>query len=186
MRSLNPSARHFDVRSERGALQAPLPAFTSGLMSVANGNTAAVSDDQVIAAALRILSGRIKGTVALANPRVIRDYIAVRFAGLEHEVFACLYLDVRHRVIACEELFRGTIDGAVVHGREVVKRALAHNAAAVILAHNHPSGVAEPSAADRKITQRLKEALNLVDIRVVDHLVVGGAVVESFLERGLL
>jgi DNA repair protein RadC len=112
--------------------------------------------------------------------------LALRFAGLEHEVFACIYLDSRHRPIACEELFRGTIDGTSVHTREVVKRALVHNAAAVILAHNHPSGVAEPSQADELITRRLKEALALVDIRVLDHLIVGSGLVESMAERGCM
>ena len=101
------------------------------------------------------------------------------------EVFACLFLDNRHRVIAYEELFRGTIDGASVHPREVVKRALHFNTAAVILAHNHPSGIAEPSQADERITQRLKDALALVDIRLLDHMIIGDDVV-SFAERGLL
>lgn len=123
---------------------------------------------------------------ALANPRATRDFLYSRLRDLGHEVFCCLYLDNRHRVLAFEELFRGTIDGASVHPREVVKRALANNAAAVILAHNHPSGVAEPSQADELITQRLKEALSLVDIRVLDHLIVGDGRCESFAERGLL
>jgi DNA repair protein RadC len=123
---------------------------------------------------------------ALANPRATREFLRMRLRDLEHEVFCCLYLDNRHRVIAFEELFRGTIDGASVHPREVVKRALIRNAAAVILAHNHPSGVAEPSQADESITRRLKDALALVDIRVLDHLVVGDAACTSFAERGLL
>ena len=123
---------------------------------------------------------------ALANPRATRDFLRMRLRDLPHEVFCCVYLDNRHRVIAFEELFRGTIDGASVHPREVVKQALARNAAAVILVHNHPSGLAEPSQADELITRRLKEALGLVDIRVLDHLVVGDAVCESFAERGLL
>jgi DNA repair protein RadC len=97
-----------------------------------------------------------------------------------------LYLDNRNRVITCQELFRGTIDGASVYPREVVKEALAHNAAAVILVHNHPSGVAEPSQADELITRRLKQALSLVDIRVLDHVIVGDGACESFAERGLL
>ena len=101
-------------------------------------------------------------------------------------VFACLFLDNRHRVIKYEELFRGTIDGASVHPREVVKRALHHNSAAVILAHNHPSGVAEPSLADEAITRRLKDALSLVDVRVLDHFVVAAGESVSFAERGLL
>lgn len=123
---------------------------------------------------------------ALANPRATREFLRMRLRDLPYEVFAIVYLDSRHRVIGFEELFRGTIDGASVHPREVVKQALAKNAAAVILTHNHPSGLAEPSQADELITRRLKEALALVDIRVLDHLVVGDAVCESFAERGLL
>lgn len=110
----------------------------------------------------------------------------MKLRDLDHEVFCCVYLDNRNRVIKCEELFRGTIDGATVHPREVVKRALAHNAAAVILAHNHPSGVAEPSQADELITRRIKESLGTVDIRVLDHLVIGDGHCESMAERGLL
>ncbi len=105
---------------------------------------------------------------------------------LAHEVFCCLYLDNRNRVISFDELFRGTIDGAAVYAREVVKQALARNATAVILAHNHPSGMAEPSLADELMTRRLREALALVDIRVLDHLVVGDSDCFSFAERGLL
>ncbi len=123
---------------------------------------------------------------ALTNPRSTRDYLRMRLRDLDHEVFCCLYLDNRNRVIACEELFRGTIDGATVHPREVVKRALSHNAAAVILAHNHPSGVAEPSQADELITRRIKESLATVDIRVLDHLVVGDGYCESMAERGMV
>jgi DNA repair protein RadC len=123
---------------------------------------------------------------ALANPRATREFLRVRLRDLPHEVFCCVFLDNRHRVIAFEELFRGTIDGASVHPREVVKQALSRNAAAVILAHNHPSGLAEPSQADQLITRRLKEALALVDIRVLDHVVIGDGVCESFAERGLL
>ena len=123
---------------------------------------------------------------ALANPRATRVFLRMRLRDLPLEVFCCVYLDNRNRVIGFEELFRGTIDGASVHPREVVKEALARNAAAVILAHNHPSGVAEPSQADEFITRRLKEALGLVDIRLLDHLVIGDGVCESFAERGLL
>jgi DNA repair protein RadC len=123
---------------------------------------------------------------ALANPRATREFLRMRLRDLPHEVFCCVYLDNRNRVIAFDELFRGTIDGASVHPREVVKEALARNAAAVILCHNHPSGIAEPSQADELITRRLKDALALVDIRVLDHLVVGDGVCESFAERGLL
>jgi len=122
----------------------------------------------------------------LANPQATRDFLRMRLRDLPHEVFCCVFLDNRHRVLAFEELFRGTIDGATVHTREVVKRALAHNAAAVIVSHNHPSGVAEPSQADEIITRRLKSALELVEIRLLDHLVVGDSQCESLAERGLL
>ena len=123
---------------------------------------------------------------ALANPRATREFLRARLRDRDHEVFCCLFLDNRHRVICFEEVFRGTLDGASVHPRDVVKRALARNAAAVILAHNHPSGVAEPSQADELITARLRDALGLVDIRVLDHIVVGDAACVSFAERGLL
>jgi DNA repair protein RadC len=122
----------------------------------------------------------------LANPRATRDFLRARLRDRDHEVFCCLFLDNRHRVIAFDEVFRGTIDGASVHPRDVVKLALARNAAAVILAHNHPSGVAEPSQADEMITSRLRDALALVDIRVLDHIVVGDGACVSFAERGLM
>ena len=123
---------------------------------------------------------------ALESPAATRNFLVSRLRDLPYELFCCLYLDNRHRLIAFQELFRGTIDGASVHPREVVREALCRNAAAVILAHNHPSGVAEPSQADELITLRLKEALALVDIRVLDHLIVGDSRCASFAERGLL
>lgn len=134
----------------------------------------------------RYLESSLQRDVALTSPADTRNYLKARLRAYPHEVFACLFLDNRHRVICFEELFTGTIDGASVHPREVVRRALYHNAAALIFAHNHPSGVAEPSHSDRQITQRLKDALGLIDVRVLDHLVVGDADVVSFAERGLL
>ena len=122
----------------------------------------------------------------LANPRAVGEYLRLHYAGQEREVFGVMFLDNRHRLIALEEMFLGTVDGASVHPREVVKRALKVNAAAVILAHNHPSGVAEPSQADELITVRVRDALALVDIRVLDHLIVGGTSVVSLAERGLI
>jgi DNA repair protein RadC len=121
---------------------------------------------------------------ALTSPAATRAYLSSRLREYPNEVFACLFLDNRHRVIEYEELFRGTIDGASVHPREVVRRALSHNAAALILAHNHPSGVAEPSEADRRITRRIREALELVDIRVLDHIIVGDGTLTSLAELG--
>ncbi len=122
----------------------------------------------------------------LDSPQATRQFLIARLRDTPHELFCCLHLDNRHRLIAYDELFRGTIDGASVHPREVVKQALARNAAAVILAHNHPSGIAEPSQADELITQRLREALQLVDIRVLDHLIVADNGCLSFAERGLI
>jgi DNA repair protein RadC len=123
---------------------------------------------------------------ALTSPDLVRDYLQLQLSDNSREVFACLLLDSQHRVICYEELFKGTIDSAAVHPREVVKLALSHNAAAIILAHNHPSGVAEPSQADQSITLRIKEALQLVDIRLLDHMVIGAGVTVSLAERGLI
>jgi DNA repair protein RadC len=136
--------------------------------------------------ARRCLGEQLKAIPALQNPRDSADYLRARLRDLPYEVFGCLYLDNRHRVLAFEELFRGTVDGASVHPREVVRACLRHNASAVIFAHNHPSGVAEPSAADRAITQLLRQALDLVGVRVLDHLVIGMGAPVSLAERGLL
>ena len=134
----------------------------------------------------RQLTDPLKAGPSLPSPRATRDFLVAKLRDLEHEVFCCLYLDKRHRLIHFEELFRGTIDGASVHPREIVKLALQRNAAAIIIAHNHPSGIAEPSQADELITQRVKEALALVDIRLLDHIIVGDGVSVSLAERGLL
>ena len=145
------------------------------------------SDDDIISAALAVLERRMRYSEAvMSSPDATRSYLRLKFAGLEHEVFACIFLDNRHRVIETEIMFRGTIDGASVHPREVVKAALRHNAAAVIFAHNHPSGVAEPSQADLHLTRRLREALGMVDIRTLDHIITGDGECVSFAERGLL
>jgi DNA repair protein RadC len=122
----------------------------------------------------------------LTSPLDTRHYLSAMLRGRPHEVFCCLFLDNRHRVLAFEELFRGTLNGAAVYPREVVKRAITLNAAAVILVHNHPSGVAEPSRADELLTQRLCEALGTIDIRVLDHFIVGEGRMTSFSERGLI
>ncbi len=122
----------------------------------------------------------------LTSPEATRAYLSAQLRGYSYEVFACLFLDNKHRIIKLEELFRGTIDGASVYPREVAKRALHHNASAVIFAHNHPSGIAEPSQADRLITDKLKQALNLFDIRVLDHFIIGDGVPFSFAEHGFI
>ena len=148
---------------------------------------ASTSKDSIIREALNILESRLRQPgEAMTSPHSVKDYLILKLAEKEHEMFCCLFLDNRHRVIAFEEMFRGTIDGASVHPREVVKEALRHNAAACILAHNHPSGWVEPSLADKNITWKLKEALALVDVRVLDHFIVGGTEAISFAERGLI
>jgi DNA repair protein RadC len=140
----------------------------------------------VLEIARRHLGETIRRGEALSDPRSAGEYLRLRLQDLDHEVFGALFLDSQHRVIAYEELAHGTLDGAAVYPREVVKRALRHSAAAVIFAHNHPSGVAEPSAADRMLTDRLRQALGLLDIRVLDHLVIGEGAPVSFSERGWL
>jgi DNA repair protein RadC len=150
------------------------------------GTAVPATEEAILAAARELLSLRVRRGRSLSSPQVVRDYLVVKLGARECETFCCLFLDSRHRLIEFVELFRGTIDGAAVHPREVVKEALRRNAAAVIFAHPHPSGVAEVSSADELITRRLKEALQLVDIRVLDHLIVAGGEVFSFAERGLL
>lgn len=132
----------------------------------------------------RHLAAQLERGEALADPTQAGQYFARKLRSLPHEVFACLFLDTRHRVLAYEELFRGTLDGAEVHPREVARRCLAHNAAAVIFGHNHPSGNGEASAADRAVTSRLKQALALIDVRMLDHFVIGDGAPLSMAARG--
>jgi DNA repair protein RadC len=140
----------------------------------------------VMEMARRALREKLAAGNALNSPSAVRDYLRMKLQTLPHEVFVVLFLDAQNRVIGSEELFRGTLTQTSVYPREVVKRALHHNAGAVIFAHNHPSGVAEPSHADETLTQALKQALALVDVRVLDHFIVAGSGVLSFAERGLL
>jgi DNA repair protein RadC len=142
--------------------------------------------DEVLQAAQRLLRQQLRGREVLSSPQVVRDFLRVKLGSLEHEVFAVLMLDAQHRLIEYVELFRGTVSQTSVYPREVVKESLARNAAALVLVHNHPSGVAEPSRADEHLTQTLKSALSLVDVRVLDHLIVAGSDVLSFAERGLI
>lgn len=138
----------------------------------------------VLELARRALSEELEAGVALSSPQTVRQYLQLSMASKSYESFAVLFLDVKNRLIAIEELFRGTLTHTSVYPREVVKAALAHNAASIIIAHNHPSGAPEPSAADHTLTQALKQALNLVDIRVLDHFVVAGRHIYSFAEHG--
>jgi len=136
--------------------------------------------------AARSLTEQLTIRESLTSPGAVRDLLSLKLAGLPHEVFICIQLDAQHRVIAVEELFRGTLTQTSVYPREVVKAALRANAAAVIFAHNHPSGVAQPSQSDELLTRNLREALSLVEIKVLDHFIVAGNQALSFAERGLL
>ena len=147
---------------------------------------AVAADDEIIAQALAILAKRVKHGDVLQSPQAVKDYLRLSIAGREHEVFGCVWLDSQNRVLAIEELFRGTLTQTSCYPREIVKGALAVNAGAVIFYHNHPSGVAEPSRADELLTSSLKQALAHVDVKVLDHFIVAGDSFLSFAERGLL
>jgi DNA repair protein RadC len=173
--------------SQFGSVGALLAAADGKLSRVSGLGPAKRSELQaVLELARRALKEQLTSSGALSSPGAVREYLRLALAGRDHEVFVALLLDAQHRVIACEELFRGTLSQTSVYPREVVKAALSHNAAAVIFAHNHPSGVAEPSSADELLTRSLKSALSLVDIQVLDHFIVAGGTAMSFAERGLL
>jgi len=169
--------------SLRALLEADLAAFSAHL---GLGPAKYSQLQAVLEMGRRHLAESLRRDSALESPQQVRDYLKARLRHEPHEIFGCLFLDTRHRVLAFEALFHGTIDGASVYPRQVVKRALAHNAAAVILTHNHPSGIAEPSQADRLLTTRLKDALALVDVRVLDHFIVGDGEPLSMAEHGWL
>lgn len=153
-------------------------------------STEKFDDDSIIEQAIKLIQSKLKTPgKALTSPNLVRDYLILHLAQFEEEHFSLVLLDNQHRVIGFENIFRGTIDSASIYPREVVKTVLAHNAAAVILAHNHPSGNAEPSNADIHLTKRLKDSLALIDVRVLDHIIVGGCnqtLTVSFAERGLI
>ncbi len=174
-----------DLLSEFGGLRQLLEADQANFTSHHGLGPAKYSQLQaVLEMGRRHLAASIQRESALESPQAVRDFLKAKLRHELHEVFACLFLDTKHRVLAFEVLFYGTIDGASVYPRQVVKRALANNAAALILTHNHPSGVAEPSQADKVLTERLKEALALVDVRVLDHFIVGDGEPLSMVENG--
>ena len=171
--------------SEFGSLRALLEADLAGFSQHLGLGPAKYAQLQaVLEMSRRHLAERLRRDSALESPQAVRDYLKARLRHEPHEVFGCLFLDAKHRVICFEALFFGSIDGASVYPRQVVKRALFHNAAATILVHNHPSGVAEPSQADRQLTERLKEALGLIEVRVLDHFIVGDGEPLSMAEFG--
>jgi DNA repair protein RadC len=170
-----------------GGLAGLFAAAPSDLAGVKGLGPAKVAQLQaVLELARRSLREEVRRDTVLTSPGAVRDYLRLTLAGRHHEVFMALFLDAQHRLLAAEELFRGSLTQTSVYPREVVKRALALNAGAVIFAHNHPSGVAEPSRSDELLTAALKQALALVDVRVLDHVIVAGGATASFAERGLL
>lgn len=145
-----------------------------------------LSDKEIIKAAKALLAGRMSGINVFTDVGIVRDYLITQYSEYKHEVFICLFCDTQHRLIANEVMFRGTIDGASVYPREIVRRAIELNAAAVILSHNHPSGSLSPSQADKLITRRLIDSLSLIDVRVLDHLIVGAGDAFSFAQHKLM
>jgi DNA repair protein RadC len=166
--------------------QLSLSIDSSLLVRDARGRYLLATAEQILDAARQVIDQRMHRGTAMTSPRAVCDFLRAKLSGFTHEVFAVLFLDHQHRLIAYAEMFRGTIDQASVYPREVVKEALAHNAAAVIFSHNHPSGSPIPSGADEAITRRLREALALVNIKVLDHIVVAGNDTTSMAESGLL
>ncbi|MFU4936696.1 DNA repair protein RadC [Pseudomonas paraeruginosa] len=165
--------------------QLSFPSFDSSLLvRDAHGRYLPASADDILEAARQVIDQKMQRGAEFTSPTLVKEYLRNKLAGFEHEVFAVLFLDTRHRLIEYREMFHGTIDSASVYPREVVKEALRLNAAAVILSHNHPSGNPEPSSADKVLTQRLKEALELVEVRTLDHVIVAGSATASFAERG--
>jgi DNA repair protein RadC len=161
--------------------------FTNALLvRDIDGQYRVASADEVLSQAWGVLAERVKPGVALSSPQDVKDYLRLAIGMLEHEVFCVVFLDAQHRVIELRQMFRGTVTQTSVYPREVVKEALQLNSSAVIFAHNHPSGVAEPSRADEHLTQTLKSALLMFDVRVLDHLIVTASAVLSMAERGLI
>lgn len=176
-----------DLLSHFGSLKALLAANAESFCARPGMGPAKFSEIQAaLELGRRYLAEEIKHSDAMRNPADTRRYLRAKLSGYTHEVFGVMFLDSQNQVLAFDEIFHGTIDSCSVHPREIVKRALAHHASAVILAHNHPSGHCEPSAADRALTKRLQEALALIDVRTLDHIVVGQAESVSFAERGWL
>ncbi len=175
-----------DLVGKFGSLHGLFSASQDQLTAVNGmGEAKFVQLQAVLEMAKRALHEEIKLADALSNPQAVRDYLRMTLARLPHEVFVAVFLTAQNRVIAVDELFRGTLTQTSVYPREVVKRALAHNAASVILAHNHPSGEATPSQADRALTKTLAEALSVIDVRVLDHFIVAPGASLSFAEQGL-
>ena len=172
--------------SQRSNPSTETPSTQELLVRNEDGTYRQATADEVLRHARQVLSRWVRRGATMSSPEAVKDFLRLRIGTLDHELFAVLFLDAQNRIIEIKDMFRGTLTQTSVYPREVVKDALALNAASVILAHNHPSGLAEPSRADELLTQALKTALALVDVRVLDHLVVAAAHTISFAERGLL
>ena len=172
--------------SSSSNVSAAVAASNALLVRDVNGQYRPASSEEVLQRARQVLSHRVRRGSPMCSPQVVKDFLRLTIGTLEHEMFTVVYLDAQHRLIAIKELFHGSISQTSVYPREVLKEALKLNAGAVVLAHNHPSGVAEPSRADEFLTQALKTALAMVDVRVLDHLVVTADDIVSMAERGLL
>ena len=167
--------------------QLSFSSFDASLMvRDAQGRYLLATADQILEAARQAIEHKMQRGASFSSPAAVKEYLRAKLAGFEHEVFAVLFLDTQHRLIEYAEMFRGTIDSASVYPRELVKEALRLNAAAVIVSHNHPSGNPKPSAADKALTSQLQQALTLVDVRTLDHIIVAGCATTSFAECGLL
>jgi DNA repair protein RadC len=175
-----------DLFSSLDSFQALSVAASALLVRDVAGQYRPAEANEVLLAAQQLLAAQVRGSDLMDSPAVVKDFLRSRLGHLPHEVFAVVHLDSQHRVIDYVEMFRGTVSQTSVYPREVVKRALHHNAASVIFAHNHPSGIADQSRADELLTDSLKQALALVDIRVLDHFIVAGNTTLSFAEKGLL
>lgn len=162
--------------------------FPSSVLLVRDvaGDYRQVDADEVLQVAQQVLLGRVRGTDVLSSPQAVRDFLRVRLGGLEHEVFAVVHLDALNRVIDYVEMFRGTVTQTSVYPREVVREAMVRNSSALLLVHNHPSGAPQPSRADEALTQALRSALALVDVRILDHRIVAGSDIVSMAEKGLM
>jgi DNA repair protein RadC len=184
-RTLEFSMSH-DLFSSLDSLVAVSSAASSLLVCDVAGEYRPADADEVLQAAQRLLAGRVHGTDVLTSPAVVKDFLRARLGNLPHEIFAVVHLDAQHRVLDYVEMFRGTVSQTSVYPREVVKDALSRNSSALLLVHNHPSGSPEPSRADEHLTQTLKSAAALVDVRVLDHLIVAGDSVLSMAQKGLM
>ena len=175
-----------DLFSSLDSFQAISVAASSLLVRDVAGQYRAAEADEVLLAAQQLLAAQVRGSDVMSSPAVVKDFLRVRLGSLPHEVFAVVHLDAQNRVLDYVEMFRGTVSQTSVYPREVVRDALLRNSSALLLVHNHPSGLADPSRADEVLTQTLKQAAALIDVRVLDHFIVAGSAVQSMAERGLV